>query len=122
MPDGQRVSVANLDNVEELLESVRALLARRKVNVGAQFGLSVTSSPAVKLTVPSGATSATISVRTATVVFKRDGSLATATAGTPANDGDIINLGSGDALRKFSVIAVSASATLDVEYFRDEAA
>lgn len=91
----------------------------RKVNVGgSQYGLAVTSSPAVKLKAPADATRAEIYVRTASVVFKRDGTAATATAGIQADESDIILLESAAEIENFRVIAVSASATLDVEYFR----
>ena len=93
--------------------------SRSKVT-GAQFGLSVTSSTVVTLTVPAQAAMvAEIYVRTAPVVFKRDSTDPTATAGIQANAGDIIVLNSRDELENFKVIAVSTTATVDVEYFTD---
>lgn len=91
---------------------------RSKVT-GAQFGLSVTSGTVVTLTVPAAAMCGEAFVRTASVVFTREGTDPTATKGTQANPGDIILLNSRDELDKFEVIAVSATATLDVEYFSD---
>lgn len=92
--------------------------SRSKVT-GAQFGLSVTSATVVTLTVPAGAMVAEIYVRTAPVVFTRDGTDPTATAGIQANAGDIIVLNSRDEVEKFKAIAVSTTLTLDVEYFTD---
>ncbi len=92
--------------------------SRSKVT-GAQFGLSVTSAAVVTLTVPNAAMVAEIYVRTAPVVFTRDGTDPTATKGFQADSGDIIVLNSRDELDKFKVIAVSTTATLDVEYFLD---
>ena len=86
---------------------------------GAQFGLSVTSATVITLTVPRAANVAEIYVRTAPVVFTRDGTDPTATAGIQADAGDIIVLNSRDELDKFEVIAVATTATLDVEYFTD---
>jgi hypothetical protein len=85
----------------------------------AQFGLSVTSATVVTLTVPNAAMVAEIYVRTAPVVFTRDGTAPTATQGIQANVGDIIILNSRDELDSFKVIAVSTTATMDVEYFTD---
>ncbi len=86
---------------------------------GAQFALAVTSGTVVTLTVPNAAMVAEIYVRTASVVFTRDGTDPTATKGIQADVGDIILLNSRDELDKFKVIAVSTSATLDIEYFSD---
>ncbi len=86
---------------------------------GAQFALAVTSGKVVTLTVPNAAMVAEIYVRTASVVFTRDGTDPTATKGIQADVGDIILLNSRDELDKFKVIAVSTSATLDIEYFSD---
>jgi hypothetical protein len=86
---------------------------------GAQFALSVTSATAVTLTVPNAAMTAEIYVRTAAVVFTRDGTAPTATKGIQADVGDIIVLNSRSELDKFKVIAVSTTAALDVEYFTD---
>lgn len=84
-----------------------------------QFGLSVTSSTVVELTVPDKANAAQIYVRTASVVFLRDGTIPTATKGFQADPTDIILLNSRSELDDFKVIAVSASATVDVEYLTD---
>ncbi len=86
---------------------------------GAQFGLSVTSAAVVTLTVPNAAMVAQIVVRGASVAYTTDGTAPTATKGMPANVEDIILLNSRDELDKFKVIAVSPTATLDVEYFTD---
>ena len=109
---------------EESLDLIKKLLAKaRKVSKGgAQNGLAVTSSPAVRLNVPQGATHAEIYVRTAPVVFSRDGTVPTATKGIQAEATDLIVLVSSDELAKFGVIAVSASATVDVEFFAFESA
>mgnify|MGYP001619278336 CR=1 FL=1 len=92
--------------------------SRSKVT-GAQYGLSVTSATVVTLTVPAAAMCAEIYVRTASVVFTRDGTDPTSTKGIQADPGDIILLNSRDELDRFEVIAVSAAATLDVEFFTD---
>lgn len=86
---------------------------------GAQFALAVTSATVVTLTVPNAAMTAEVYVRTAPVVFTRDGTAPTATKGIQADVGDIIVLNSRAELDKFKVIAVSTSATLDLEYFSD---
>lgn len=86
---------------------------------GAQFALSVTSATVVTLTVPKAAMVAELYVRTASVVFTRDGTDPTATKGIQADAGDIILLNSRDELDKFKVIAVSTTASLDCEYFSD---
>ena len=85
----------------------------------AQFGLSVTSATVVTLTVPDGAMCAEIYVRTAPVVYTRDGTAPTATLGTQADLGDVIMLNSRAELDDFKCIAVSTTLTLDVEYFTD---
>ena len=85
----------------------------------AQFGLSFTSAAAVTLTVPKAARVAEIYVRTASIVFTRDGTTPTATKGIQADPGDIILLNSEGECLGFKGIAVSATATGDVEYFRD---
>lgn len=86
---------------------------------GAQYGLSITSATAVTLTVPRAAMCAEGYVRTASVVFTRDGTTPTATKGVQADAGDTIMLNSRDELDKFKGIAVSATATVDFEYFTD---
>jgi len=91
----------------------------RSTAKGAQFGLSVTSGTVVTLTVPDAAMTAEVFVRTAPVVFTRDGTDPTATKGIQANTEDIIVLNSRSELDKFKVIAVSTTATLDCEYFTD---
>jgi len=88
---------------------------------GAQFGLSIAGS-VVSLTPPArgtGANVAEIYVRTAPIVFTRDGTDPTATKGIQAEIGDIILLNSRDEVDKFKAIRVSASATLDIDYFTD---
>ena len=92
---------------------------RRSSVSGAQFNLAVTSGAVVTLTVPDAAMTATMAVRTAPLVYTRDGTDPTATKGTQVDDGDIILLNSRDELDKFKVIAVGTTATLDVEYFTD---
>ena len=92
--------------------------SRSKVT-GAQYALAVTSGAVVTLTVPDAAMVAEIYVRTAPVVFTRDGTDPTATQGIQADAKDIIVLNSRDELDNFKVIAVSTSATLDCEYFSD---
>lgn len=84
-----------------------------------QFGLSVTSSTVVELTLPAAAKAAQIYVRTASVVFTRDSTPPTATKGIQADPGDIILLNSRSELENFQCIAVAASATVDVEYLTD---
>ena len=91
---------------------------RRSSVSGAQFGLAV-SSAVVALTIPNAANIAQMYVRTNAVVFTRDDTDPTSTAGIQANAGDIILLNSRDELDKFKAIRESADATLDVEYFTD---
>ena len=107
---------------EETLVLIGKLLSKtRRVSAGGkQTGVSVTSSATTRLTVPGGATESEIYVRTASIVFSKDGSAPTATAGLQADATDIIILLSDDELAKFGAIAVSATATLDVEYFKYE--
>ena len=93
--------------------------SRSPLKTGAQYGLSVTSATVVTLTVPNAAMCGEAYVRTAPVVFTRDGTDPTATLGMQANAADIIMLNSRAELENFKVIAVSATATLDVEYFTD---
>jgi len=62
---------------------------------------------------------AEIYVRTAPVVFTRDGTDPTATKGVQADVGDTIVLNSRNELDKFKVIAVSTTAALDIEYYTD---
>ena len=107
---------------EETLVLIRKLLSRtRRVSAGGrQTGVSVTSSAVARLTIPQGATEGRIYVRTASIVFSTDGSAPTASAGIQADATDLIILLSDDELAKFGSIAVSATATLDVEYFKYE--
>lgn len=86
---------------------------------GAQYALSVTSGTVVTLTVPDAAMVAEIYVRTASVVETRDGTDPTASKGVQWDPADIIYLNSRAECDDFKIIAVSASATLDVEYFTD---
>ncbi len=83
----------------------------------AQFALAV-STTVVTLTVPRAGMCAEIYVRTAAVVFTRDGSAPTATRGIQAAIGDIVLLNSRDELDKVRFIRQGATdAALDVEYF-----
>ncbi len=107
----------------DLLEAIQALFNNGAIGdrepVGpAQFGLSVTSSTPVVLNAPESATEADIYVRTASVVFTREGTTPTATKGVQADVGDIIVLRSRAELVGFRGIAVSTTLTLDAEYFR----
>ena len=83
-----------------------------------QYGLSI-SSAVVKLTVPDAANCAELYVRTASIVFTRDGTDPTSTAGFQANAGDIIMLNSRAELDRFEAIRESSNATVDVDYFTD---
>jgi len=86
---------------------------------GAQNGLAVTAA-VVSLTVPDAAMVATLFVRTAPLVFKRDGNDPTATVGIQANVGDIIELVSRDELDQMRMIEqTSTDSAVDVEYFTD---
>src|SRR3990167_2206591 len=106
---------------ETTADGIKALLGlTRKVSVpsaASQTGLSVASTGVTYLTVPDGATHAEIYVRSASIVFKRNGTAPTATAGFQADATDMIMLEGGE-LAQFGAIAVSATATIDVEYFR----
>jgi len=84
-----------------------------------QYALAVTSSAIVRLSPPLNANTAEIYVRTAPVVFTRDGEDPTATKGIQANVGDIILLTSRSEVELFEVIAVSTTAALDTAYFTD---
>ena len=88
---------------------------------GAQFGLSIDNTAAgIALTVPRTAMCAEIYVRTAAIVFTRDGTAPTATLGIQANAGDIIMLNSREELENFRAIRQGGTnATLDVEYFNE---
>ena len=93
---------------------------RIPLTTGDQFGLSIAAA-VVRLTVPDTATSAELYVRTAAIVFKRGGGDPTATEGFQANPADIILLPSRAELTQFRAIRQgAASATVDVEYFRDQ--
>ena len=86
---------------------------------GFQAGLSV-STAVVTLTVPATAMCAEIYVRGASVVFTRNGTDPTATAGFQADIGDIIVLNSREDLETVEFIRQGATdATMDVEYFTD---
>lgn len=86
---------------------------------GAQFGLAVAAT-VVSLTVPAGATVAEIYVRTAPLVFTRDGTAPTSTKGIQANVGDLIVLNSRDECVKFKAIEqTSTDSAIDVEFFTD---
>ena len=86
---------------------------------GAQFALSIATT-VVTLTVPNAAMCAEIYVRTASIVFTRDGTDPTATQGIQADVGDIILLNSREELDNFEAIRQGGqSATIDVEYFTD---
>lgn len=86
---------------------------------GAQFALSIAAT-VVTLTIPRAAMAAEAYVRTAPIVFTRDGTDPTATQGFQANVDDIILLRSRDELDKFRAIRQGAtSGALDVEYFTD---
>ena len=80
---------------------------------GAQFGLVITSSTA--LTVPTYASYARICARTAAVDFTTDGTTPTSTVGTVLASGGCLGL-PGTLLSAFR--AISATGTLDVEYFK----
>ena len=88
---------------------------------GAQFGLSIDNTAAgIALTVPATGMCAEIYVRTAAIVFTRDGTAPTATLGIQANAGDIIMLNSREELENFLAIRQGGtSATVDVEYFNE---
>ena len=95
------------------------MVARSKIPLatGSQYGLSI-SSTVVTLTVPAAADAAELYVRTNPIVFTRNVTDPTATAGTQANPGDIIVLDSRSQCERFEAIRQSADATVDVEYFR----
>ena len=93
---------------------------RVPLTTGNQYGLSIATT-SVGLTVPDTATSAEIYVRTAAIVFKRGSGAPTATEGFQANPNDIITLDSRTELIQFRAIRQGGtSATVDVEYFRDQ--
>lgn len=86
---------------------------------GGQAGLSV-STAVVTLTVPATAMCAEAYVRTASVVFTRNGTDPSATAGFQADPGDIILLNSREDLETVEFIRQGGTdATMDVEYFTD---
>ena len=93
--------------------------SRSPLPTGAQFGLSIADT-VVTLTVPAAAMVAEIYVRTAPIVFTRDGTDHTSTKGIQAEIADIIMLNSRAELDRFKAIRqTSTSATVDVEYFTD---
>lgn len=96
---------------------VEVVQGERTPATPAQFGLSFTSSLAVRLNPPPLATCGEIYVRTASIVFTRDGTAPTATRGIQADPSDIIPLYSKAELLGFRGIAVGATATADCEYF-----
>ena len=89
---------------------------RSPLITGNQYGLAVGAS-VVTLTVPAAASAAEIYVRDAAIVFTRTGTDPTSTKGFQADIGDIIMLNSRQEMTRFEAIRVSASATIDVEYF-----
>ena len=96
------------------------VISRKPVS-GAQFGLAVSNDAAgVTLTVPDAAKVAEIYVRTAAIVFTRDGTAPGASKGFQANAADIIMLNSEAECTSFKCIrATGDDAALDIEYFRD---
>ena len=89
---------------------------------GAQFGLAVDAT-VTTLTPPNIATGAAVAeiyVRTAPLVFTRDGTDPTSTRGIQANVGDIILLNSRAELDSWKGIEQTATdSAIDVEYFSD---
>src|SRR5579864_6785505 len=79
--------------------------------------LSVTSGAAVSLTVPNGATTAVVSVETAAVRWRDDGTAPTTTVGMPIAAAAAPFVYSG-ALSAIQFIAQSTTATVDVSYYR----
>jgi len=92
--------------------------SRSPVPGASQYGLAVSSS-VVKLTVPATGRTAEIYVRGASIVFTRDGTDPTATAGFQADVGDIIVLNARKEVQALEMIRQSTDATVDVEYFTD---
>ncbi len=78
--------------------------------------LGPTSTPAVGLTVPTGATMAFISVETAPMRFWPDGTVPTSSTGHLVNAGDMILLNSKSQLDNFKIIAVSTTGSLMISY------
>lgn len=89
---------------------------------GAQFALAIDATVRT-LTPPgiaTGAAVAEIFVRTAPLVFTRDGTDPTATKGIQANVGDIILLNSRAEIDAWKGIEATATdSAVDVEYFSD---
>lgn len=82
-----------------------------------QHNLGVVSSTA--LTVPVGATYATICASTQAVKYTTDGTTTpTSSVGQPLASGQCVALSGPLVLANFRAIQVTATATLDVEYFR----
>jgi hypothetical protein len=92
--------------------------SRSPVPGASQYGLAVSSS-VVTLTVPATARTAEIFVRGASIVFTRDGTNPTATAGFQADVADIIVLNARKEIQALEMIRKSTDATVDVEYFTD---
>ena len=91
----------------------------RSTSGGAQFGLAVAAT-VVTLTVPDAAMTAEIYVRTAPLVFTRDGTDPTSTKGIQADVGDTIVLKSRDECDKWKGIEqTSTDSAVDVEYYTD---
>lgn len=73
--------------------------------------LTISSSP-VSLTVPSGVTSATITIETANIRYRTDGSAPTTTEGHLAIPGDVIILETREEVTNFQAIRVTTDATI----------
>jgi hypothetical protein len=113
---GRDIVITQIGSQEALLPTKVVSGPVRTSVPGAQFGLSVAGA-VVALTAPPKAAAAEIYVRTASVVFTRDGSAPTATRGFQADPADIIVLDSRAELDSFRAIRQGATATVDVEYF-----
>ncbi len=83
---------------------------------GGQYGLAIAGSTA--LTVPGGATYAVVCAEGAAARYTTDGSAPTGTVGMPLQQNQFVLLTGANVLAAFRAIQQTASATLDVSYYR----
>ena len=96
--------------------------SRSPIPGASQYGVTVDSSvdtASADLTVPDAAMVAEIYVRTSALVFTRDGTNPSSTAGFQADPTDMIMLRSRAELDGFEWTRESADGTFDIEYFTD---
>lgn len=83
---------------------------------GTQTALTI-SDTAISLTVPTGANSAVIGVRGASIRYRDDGTAPTATTGIQVDAGDVIVVCSGS-IARFQMIRTAGDATVNILYYQ----